>query len=388
MFLSAKVIIFLETRKFFLFFKSFFICFSRRNIVILHTMIQLQRHIEILLLENECVIVPDFGGFMTHEVPARYDEADHSFLPPYRTLGFNPMLRMNDSLLVQSYIEAYDISYPEALRRIESEVKELKQRLHEKGQYTMEDLGVLTVNQEGNYEFAPNEAGVLSPELYGLGDFHFHRLKDAVAAAPVVEMPMMPVATEEPKEEVAQSVTTEPSLLEFTDSGDDANETLTIKMSWIRNTVAVAVAVVAFFLISTPITNSNINTQTMSNLQHHLIYKLIPQDTNVVPVAEPVEQKTAKKAADNKTIEQEKFYVVVASHVKKNNGEALVVKMQEQGYNQASLWTKGQTIRVISGVFDTETEAYQQIQEMTKKGEYKDAWVYKDKVKDKNKADS
>ena len=82
-------------------------------------MIQLQRHIEILLLENECVIVPDFGGFMTHQVAAHYDEADRSFVPPTRTLGFNPQLRMNDSVLAQSYVEAYDISYPEALRRIE-----------------------------------------------------------------------------------------------------------------------------------------------------------------------------------------------------------------------------------------------------------------------------
>ena len=76
--------------------------------------IQLNRHIEILLLANDCVIVPDFGGFITHNVPARYDESDNLFLPPLRTLGFNPQLRMNDSVLVQSYVEAYDISYPSA----------------------------------------------------------------------------------------------------------------------------------------------------------------------------------------------------------------------------------------------------------------------------------
>ena len=52
-------------------------------------MIELNRHIEILLLENECVIVPDFGGFMTHYVAARYDADDQSFIPPLRTLGFN-----------------------------------------------------------------------------------------------------------------------------------------------------------------------------------------------------------------------------------------------------------------------------------------------------------
>ena len=83
------------------------------------SVIKLDRHIEILLLENDCVIVPGLGGFVAHHVSARYDEQDGLFLPPYRTLGFNAQLRMNDSLLVQSYVDAYELSYPEALAQIE-----------------------------------------------------------------------------------------------------------------------------------------------------------------------------------------------------------------------------------------------------------------------------
>ena len=81
--------------------------------------IELERHIEILLLSNDCVIVPDFGGFMAHHVDAHYDEEETIFLPPQRTLGYNPQLKINDSLLAQSYVEAYYISYPEAILRIE-----------------------------------------------------------------------------------------------------------------------------------------------------------------------------------------------------------------------------------------------------------------------------
>lgn len=116
-------------------------------------MIELSRHIEILLLDNDCVIVPDLGGFMAHHVDAHYDEEENIFLPPLRTLGFNPLLKLNDSLLAQSYIEAYDISYPEATRRIEEEVNELKQHLRNKGVYELEDIGTLRLNDEGNYIF-------------------------------------------------------------------------------------------------------------------------------------------------------------------------------------------------------------------------------------------
>ena len=70
---------------------------------------------------------------MAHHVSARYDVNDGLFLPPYRTLGFNAQLKMNDSLLVQSYVDAYDMSYPEALRKVESEVDEIYRILGEEG---------------------------------------------------------------------------------------------------------------------------------------------------------------------------------------------------------------------------------------------------------------
>ena len=76
------------------------------------------------------MIVPDFGGFIAHHVEARYDADEKLWLPPFRTLGFNQQLRLNDSLLAQSYVDAYDMSYPDALRQIENEVEELKDILN------------------------------------------------------------------------------------------------------------------------------------------------------------------------------------------------------------------------------------------------------------------
>ena len=132
-------------------------------------MIEINRHIEILLLSNDCVIVPGFGGFMAHHVDARYDGRDSMFLPPLRTIGFNPQLQMNDSLLALSYVEAYDISYPEALNRIADEVTEMRQTLENSGKFELNDIGTIILNEDGNYTFEPCESGILTPELYGLG---------------------------------------------------------------------------------------------------------------------------------------------------------------------------------------------------------------------------
>ena len=85
-------------------------------------MIELSRHIEALLLEHDCVIVPGLGGFVTQYVPACRLPDEVLFLPPHRTVGFNAELTLNDGLLVQSYMQAYDTSYPETVRMIEEAV--------------------------------------------------------------------------------------------------------------------------------------------------------------------------------------------------------------------------------------------------------------------------
>ena len=130
-------------------------------------------------------MVPGLGGFMTHHVCSTYSENDHQMFPPLRTLGFNPKLKANDNLLAQSYVEAFDISYPEAMQRIEDEVGELRERLNNDGKYVLNDIGTLTVNDEGNIEFTPIKAGLLTPELYAL---------DSVSVKMLSELSSMKVA--------------------------------------------------------------------------------------------------------------------------------------------------------------------------------------------------
>lgn len=142
-------------------------------------MFEIDRHIESLLLRHSCVIVPGFGGFMVHHIGARYDETDGMMIPPMRTVGFNPQLTLNDSILVQSYIETYDISYPEALRQIESEVAELRMRLENDGFFDISSIGRIMINEFGQYEFEPCQAGILTPELYGLPGVEMQKLHSA-----------------------------------------------------------------------------------------------------------------------------------------------------------------------------------------------------------------
>ena len=366
-------------------------------------MIQLHRHIEILLLESDCVIVPDFGGFMAHRVPAHYDEEECLLYPPSRTLGFNPQLQLNDSLLVQSYIEAYDISYPEAMRRIESEVEELKEHLHNDGIYELNGLGTLTVNAEGNYEFAPCEAGILTPSLYGLGTAYMQKLGDKRlipdvdaqaaltvqlaeedTAAPVVSM----------DEETPDSQEPATDLIEF----EDDNRTISLKYSWIRNTVAAVAAAVLFFFIATPVVNSDLESTTMSHIGSQVLYKLMPKDSNVVPatLVTKTDADTTHKVAVNTektadlqpapavrdeapqaTAPADYYTIVLASQVKKSNAEEFVEQLHKEGHEDARLYIYNNVVRVILGSFATESEAYKKLNRIQQEEGLEDAWIYK-----------
>lgn len=343
-------------------------------------MIQLNKHIEILLLDNDCVIVPGLGGFMAHHVEARFDDRDNSFLPPLRMLGFNQQLKLNDSLLVQSYIETYDMSYPEALRRIESEVEELKQHLYNEGSYELEDIGMLTTNEHGDIIFEPFEAGILTPELYGLSAFEFKPFN--IESLPIVEN----IATDiTPVEEIVPEI-----IDEEEDEADDDN-VIKIRVAWIRNVAAAAAAIIAFFFMASPVTNSTKDKVMLSGV---MIPELLSSEINTVDV-KSVEFKTITPVSDSIAIKDttnivsdsienkqavelnNNYCIILASRVTKRNAESFVSELHKNGYDQAYTYINNKIVRVAYGDYSSLQDAYNALAKIKTNKKYEQAWVLK-----------
>ena len=368
-------------------------------------MIELERHIEILLLSNDCVIVPHLGGFMTHHIEARYDEHDSMFLPPLRTLGFNAQLNINDSLLVQSYIEAYDISYPEALQRIEDEVEELKQHLQNEGSYELNDIGVLTLNDDGNYVFTPCEAGILTPALYGLSSFE---MKPLPSTAQVVKAE--PQKPEQPEETTQQPTAQIIDLHEETTEEEvenDDDDVVRIKFSWIRNTVAVAAILLAIFFLAMPTGKTDMMQRTISNINNGLLFGMMSEDTNMskIEIQRKVESgkrkentlstdsaliatagsdtKSASDSAANTNLTphstlhtpQKTYCIVLASYVSMRNANSFIERLQKQGYDQAEVFERNNIRRVIYGHYPSEEAAHEDLRRFHRHSETAEAWL-------------
>ncbi len=342
------------------------------------TVIEINRHIEILLLSNDCVIVPGFGGFMAHYVDARKDEADGSFLPPIRNIGFNPKVTVNDSLLAQSYVDAYDISYPEACQRVEKDVEELKRRISTDGYYEFNGIGTVRVNGEGNYEFTPCKAGILTPELYGLDSFCMKTLDEL---RNIALKPWSVVSVEQPVVEKDET--------DVKDDDDyDKKHTQRVIALW-RNVAVACIAAILFLLIPSPLVNSA--QMAGNNIDFRLLNRVMPHEMttgqqnveNAIKgssqVAEKADSQKNEVESSSNTLNSEEqaapcFSIVVASHVTKSNAEAYVAQLTQRGFKDVRVHQRAH-VKVVLGSFPTHEEAMKELQKLRDNKEFSGAWV-------------
>ncbi|MBE6276150.1 MAG: SPOR domain-containing protein [Bacteroides sp.] len=371
-------------------------------------MIELSRHIELLLLENDCVVVPDLGGFIAHYQPARYVEDEGIFLPPLRTVGFNPQLTMNDGLLTQSYMQTYHTDFPDAARKIATKVEEFKECLYKEGMVTMHGVGELYYNIRGEYEFHPESKGILSPSLYGLDTFMMPLLAD------------LEVAEEKTiSSEVTKPQITEPVL---------KKKEIRLNPSWMGRAVAVAVAAVLFFILSVPVENTYIDqgnyaslgtdclfeairSQSMATMpaevavtddvakdseQKHLkpvavkVEKVLPstdkkpsQESNVIstPVEKPkekmkdAEKKPAKETPKASIRSSKKYCIIVASLPTSSDAQRMIQSYHKKGYTDASVVEGSGRYRIALYTYSDKATAYQKLNSLKQEEAFKSAWM-------------
>ncbi len=371
-------------------------------------MIELTKHIEILLLENDCVIVPGLGGFIAHHQPAHYEEDEGVFLPPTRTVGFNPQLTMNDGLLTQAYMQTHHTDFPDASRKIAQKVSELKEILYSEGVVEMTGIGSLHYTIYNTYEFHPQVSGVLSPTLYGL---------DAYSMLPLTELPVEQKKVEKKKKEFH------------------------LNPQWLSNAVAVVIAAVLFFALSFPVENTYVDKGVYASLgtdclfdairSHSMATSLIVKEVEepqkqvtspVVPVtvkvekvapvakaeAQPVqnvdmlekeiikketpkvvevsETKKVSTPAKVKVAETKKespkvvakkknYHIIVASLTTLSDANRMLEQYKKQGYSDAVVKENNGRFRISLCSYVDKSVAYQKLNDLKKADAFKGAWM-------------
>ncbi len=131
---------------------------------------QLQQYIKELLYQHECVTVPNFGAFLTRTISLLIQPKTGVFSPPSKEVSFNHLLKSNDGILAQFMAQKENISYEQALRKIEKEVIVWKQKLQTQ-HLTFAGIGEMRLNPQKKINFSPFGSINFDLNSFGLKSF-------------------------------------------------------------------------------------------------------------------------------------------------------------------------------------------------------------------------
>lgn len=381
---------------------------------------ELAKHIEALLLENDCVIVPDLGGFVAYYTAAMRVEEESAFFPPTRVIGFNPRMKMNDGALAQSYMTVYATSFSDATKMISRQVDEVLDKLHEDGKVELPNIGELRYSIHGTYDFTPYDNRLATPSLYALESFQMKELSVLKQEKKVMHPGVSASAEVKP-------VSAVPAAMPRRNQSPK-------RIHW-EHAVAVVAVIALLFMFSVPVENTEIVHENYARLfPEQLFEKMENQSvvfsdivaekqtsenkkqsagriqrrkpvavkevkvseqtsTPAAPVAATASPKvasnepaaTVKKESPKKTASaapstqsiQKKYHIIVASVGTEADARQMAEQLRKEGYASAQAIIGGGKMRVSIQSLATEKEAYQALSGIRENKKYQSAWVLK-----------
>ena len=368
----------------------------------------LAKHIELLLRDNDCVILPGFGGFIAHAVPAYYVSEEHLYYPPSRSISFNTSITMNDGLLAQSYMRSYNIDYAQAVYLIDVAIEKLRDTLDEEGSVTIPRIGTIKQDIHQTVQFIAEPAGISSPLHFGLGayaistllqlqalpdtevpkkeaiitqtsrtiDLHIQKraLRQIVSTAAVfllLLMAALPVGDLKPTDiaslqianianESAKCVATDIEVIAIEETHDEQVSIEAIELeTTIENTVG-------------PITETTGESdfeETVAEVTSEIIAEAPAQTTIETPIT-ITEPETLQTETNTKT-----YHIIVASLPSKRGADEVIEGYVAKGYQQASLIERDNRVRISLAQFTDKDEANNYLKTLREDEVFQNAWL-------------
>ena len=131
-------------------------------------MTTVQNHIKELLFEQDCVVIPDFGGFVTNFDFAKINLINCSIAPPQKWLAFNALLKNDDGLLSNYIAKEENISISRANLKVKIFDENTREYLRLDNTYTIDGLGTFSQNDEEKIQFQPKSTNNFYGESFGM----------------------------------------------------------------------------------------------------------------------------------------------------------------------------------------------------------------------------
>ena len=335
-------------------------------------MLELSNYIEYLLAEHDCVIVPDFGGFVNQYRCASFSTDHKVILPPSKNIVFNTNLNHNDGLLINTIMLKENINYEQALSFIKEEIFQLKKQLKAspKTLYSLGELGHISMDENGTISFIDNKRDTsLYPETFGLTALNILPLKEYIYQE---ELPK----TNKNKKQSSDIIY------------------IPVNRRIVRRIVAAAAIIIVLMMISTPITNIESDTNyagiVSSELFDHVennVDKLpeftlnenstIQNDDTFTDGSSQVSVENAPSdEITNVSVKKKQYIVVIATLVSKKAAEKQLQYLKNAGIeNDIKILEGSGKSRLYIESFSNKDEAQKYLMQLKSDTKFTDAWI-------------
>ncbi len=264
---------------------------------------KLENYISDLLYRYDCVIVPNFGGFVANAKSAQIK--NNIFTPPFKQISFNSLLIENDGLLA-NYIASVDkMPYKTAVNFIDFEVQEWIDKLL-KEELELEGIGTL-YSANDSIHFEPNNKINYLTSSFGL---------DAVVAKQI--------------EQQKEILVSEHTPLEF----KDETPVLTIEKHESKRSNLLKYA--AVFLLGAATIGFSVKTYQANQLKNANLANSIKQQaikTNKIQQATFVIDTPLPTINVKTTVSPKNYFIIAGAFRDENNALKKVADLKSKGFN-------------------------------------------------------
>ncbi|MBL4709475.1 MAG: SPOR domain-containing protein [Flavobacteriales bacterium] len=346
--------------------------------------VKIDIYISDLLYSYDCVVIPDFGGFVANYASAKIQPIQHRITPPSKQISFNKNLKSNDGLLGNLIAEKKSLTYKEANELIKSFVNQSIVGLNKGDKIQIEKVGTLYLDPERNIQFVAEEQNDFLLDSFGLGPLRVQPIKREGAHERIEKKieKVIPLFQEEKKKRRIYWPAAAILLVFFV-----STLFLSQQFDWV-NTKNVNYSSLGFgtdkaSLYSEKDLNLSITVEeieaTNLNYENKIVPYLISNKEKTNLFVDNRKEETKLKV-DNTDVAEEnitmslKFHVMGGCFSKISNAEGLVQKLITEGYDARLLGTYKKLHAVSFGSF-ARIEDAKALLESVKSSDNSAAWL-------------
>lgn len=127
----------------------------------------INKHISDLLCEHNCVIIPDFGGFVANYESAFIDSRTNHMFAPKKSIVFNRSLKNNDGLLVNEIAVGEGLTFKQAKKELDKYILNLNESLSLHKKVFIDEVGTLLLTSDDKVLFVQSNSRNHLLDSYG-----------------------------------------------------------------------------------------------------------------------------------------------------------------------------------------------------------------------------